>query len=116
MSVGQKTQNIKFVRMSSFGRLSVFQACKTFSKTENHLISLARTCCWEFLQRAFRTAAEILSTISSSLEEAMLEIKSCRSLWEMSGKKGQVTSHPKSPRTTGNEAAMWSLVMTKLGK
>ena len=45
MSVGQKTQNIKFVRMSSFGLLSVFQACKTFSKTENHLISLARTFC-----------------------------------------------------------------------
>ena len=45
MSVGQKIQNIKFVRMSSFGLLSVFQACKTFSKTENHLISLARTFC-----------------------------------------------------------------------
>ena len=29
---------------------------------------------------------------------------------------GQVTSHAESPRTTGNKAAMWSLVMTKLGK
>ena len=92
MSVGQKTQNIKFVRMSSFGLLSVFQACKTFSKTENHSISLARTCCWEFLHRAFLTAGEILSTISSSLEEAMLDIKSCRSLWEMSRKMGHVVT------------------------